>query len=215
MLPPVFKIDDNPHRSQVTSVLTGSVLPVLRPCPSPSLPPPIVAPSQLRHHAYFCFPEWTGGLYVTPTIAGSRPGALSAACWASMVSQKISFFFFNSSNVEPRSSRPPPFLGTCQRMIIHLCSPQHLCSSQHLPDDVVSSFGSAPLSFSVAFSVYRGMRGGERETVCGCLSVGACVSMCARYCAPALTRFVTRHVFSPHRQSPLSMSGVVEPLNYA
>ncbi|CAM9967188.1 unnamed protein product [Scytosiphon promiscuus] len=41
---------------------------------------------ELRHQAYFCFPQWTGGLYVTPTIAGSRPGGLSAACWASMVS---------------------------------------------------------------------------------------------------------------------------------
>ncbi|CAM9135617.1 unnamed protein product, partial [Discosporangium mesarthrocarpum] len=41
---------------------------------------------KLRHHQYFCFPRWTGGLYVTPTIAGSRPGGLTAACWASMVS---------------------------------------------------------------------------------------------------------------------------------
>lgn len=39
----------------------------------------------LRHAQYFCFPDWTGGLYSTPTIAGSRPGALSAATWASMV----------------------------------------------------------------------------------------------------------------------------------
>lgn len=41
---------------------------------------------ELRHQAYFCFPEWTGGLYATPTIAGSRPGGLTAACWAAMVS---------------------------------------------------------------------------------------------------------------------------------
>lgn len=40
---------------------------------------------RLRSHQFFCFPNWTGGLYVTPTIAGSRPGALSAACWAAMV----------------------------------------------------------------------------------------------------------------------------------
>ncbi len=40
---------------------------------------------ELRRAQYFCYPEWTGGLYVTPTIAGSRPGALSAACWASMM----------------------------------------------------------------------------------------------------------------------------------
>jgi sphinganine-1-phosphate aldolase len=39
----------------------------------------------LRRAQYFCYPEWTGGLYVTPTIAGSRPGALSAACWASLM----------------------------------------------------------------------------------------------------------------------------------
>jgi glutamate/tyrosine decarboxylase-like PLP-dependent enzyme len=41
--------------------------------------------SELRRSQYFCYPKWTGGLYVTPTIAGSRPGALSAACWASMM----------------------------------------------------------------------------------------------------------------------------------
>jgi len=40
----------------------------------------------LRRYQYFCFPKWTGGLYVTPTIPGSRPGALSAACWAAMMS---------------------------------------------------------------------------------------------------------------------------------
>lgn len=30
--------------------------------------------------------EWTGGLYVSPTIAGSRPGALIAGAWAAMMS---------------------------------------------------------------------------------------------------------------------------------
>ncbi|KAI9915546.1 hypothetical protein PsorP6_008268 [Peronosclerospora sorghi] len=41
--------------------------------------------SKLRRFQYFSYPDWTGGLYVTPTLAGSRPGALSAAAWASMV----------------------------------------------------------------------------------------------------------------------------------
>jgi len=40
----------------------------------------------LRKHMYFAYPEWTGGLYVTPTIAGSRPGGLTASCWASLAS---------------------------------------------------------------------------------------------------------------------------------
>ncbi|HYF92591.1 MAG TPA: aminotransferase class V-fold PLP-dependent enzyme [Symbiobacteriaceae bacterium] len=42
--------------------------------------------TELRHHQYFTIADWPGGLYVSPTFAGSRPGALSAACWAAMVS---------------------------------------------------------------------------------------------------------------------------------
>jgi sphinganine-1-phosphate aldolase len=40
----------------------------------------------LRQFQYYATGDWMGGLYVTPTFAGSRPGALSAACWAAMVS---------------------------------------------------------------------------------------------------------------------------------
>ena len=39
----------------------------------------------LRHHQYFTYPQWSGGLYCTPTIAGSKPGGLIAATWASMM----------------------------------------------------------------------------------------------------------------------------------
>jgi glutamate/tyrosine decarboxylase-like PLP-dependent enzyme len=41
---------------------------------------------ELLHHQYFTTTEWPGGLYSSPTFAGSRPGALSAACWAAMTS---------------------------------------------------------------------------------------------------------------------------------
>jgi len=41
---------------------------------------------ELRHYQYFTATEWPGGLYCSPSFAGSRPGALSAACWAAMVS---------------------------------------------------------------------------------------------------------------------------------
>jgi sphinganine-1-phosphate aldolase len=41
---------------------------------------------ELRHYQYFTTTDWPGGLYHSPTIAGSRPGALSAACWASLIS---------------------------------------------------------------------------------------------------------------------------------
>jgi glutamate/tyrosine decarboxylase-like PLP-dependent enzyme len=40
----------------------------------------------LRRHQWYTATDWPGGLYLSPTFAGSRPGALSAACWAAMVS---------------------------------------------------------------------------------------------------------------------------------
>jgi glutamate/tyrosine decarboxylase-like PLP-dependent enzyme len=41
---------------------------------------------ELRHYQYFTTTDWPGGLYCSPSFAGSRPGALSAACWAAMIS---------------------------------------------------------------------------------------------------------------------------------
>jgi len=40
---------------------------------------------ELRHYQYYTVADWPGGLYFSPTFAGSRPGALIATCWASMV----------------------------------------------------------------------------------------------------------------------------------
>lgn len=40
---------------------------------------------QLRQSQYFCYADWTGGMYTTPTIAGSRSGGLIAQCWASLM----------------------------------------------------------------------------------------------------------------------------------
>jgi len=41
---------------------------------------------ELRRYQYFTATDWPGGLYLSPTLAGSRPGALSAACWAALTS---------------------------------------------------------------------------------------------------------------------------------
>lgn len=38
-----------------------------------------------RSHQYFIYPDWSGGVYASPSIAGSRPGALIAGCWASLM----------------------------------------------------------------------------------------------------------------------------------
>ncbi len=39
----------------------------------------------LRRRQYFAAADWPGGLYASPTLAGSRPGGLSAAAWAAML----------------------------------------------------------------------------------------------------------------------------------
>jgi sphinganine-1-phosphate aldolase len=40
----------------------------------------------LRSYQYFIDPSWSGGVYASPGMAGSRPGALIAACWTSLMS---------------------------------------------------------------------------------------------------------------------------------
>ncbi|NP_001425282.1 sphingosine-1-phosphate lyase 1 isoform 3 [Homo sapiens] len=38
-----------------------------------------------RNYQFFVDTDWQGGIYASPTIAGSRPGGISAACWAALM----------------------------------------------------------------------------------------------------------------------------------
>ncbi|KAF9171221.1 hypothetical protein BGX21_009643 [Mortierella sp. AD011] len=40
---------------------------------------------ELRRFQYFSQATWPGGIYASPSIAGSRPGALIAGCWATLM----------------------------------------------------------------------------------------------------------------------------------
>lgn len=42
--------------------------------------------AELRQYQYYVCPDWAGGVYASPGMAGSRPGALIAGCWASLMS---------------------------------------------------------------------------------------------------------------------------------
>jgi glutamate/tyrosine decarboxylase-like PLP-dependent enzyme len=42
--------------------------------------------ANLRRYQYFTFPDWPGGLYISPGMSGSRSGGLIAATWAAMLS---------------------------------------------------------------------------------------------------------------------------------
>ncbi|CAN1295163.1 Sphingosine-1-phosphate lyase [Linum perenne] len=41
---------------------------------------------EIRKNQFVAVTEWSGGLYVSPTVAGSRPGSLIAGAWAAMIS---------------------------------------------------------------------------------------------------------------------------------
>jgi len=55
--------------------------------------------SSLRRHQYSVFPDWPGGVYGTPGLAGSRPGALVAATWAAMVYHGMSGYQENTKAI--------------------------------------------------------------------------------------------------------------------
>ncbi len=57
---------------------------------------------ELRRYQYFTVADWPGGLYYSPTFSGSRPGGLSAACWAALMSIGESGY-----STPPRRSSPP------------------------------------------------------------------------------------------------------------
>jgi glutamate/tyrosine decarboxylase-like PLP-dependent enzyme len=40
--------------------------------------------TELRKLQFYAYPDWPGGIYVTPTLAGARPGGAVAAAWAVM-----------------------------------------------------------------------------------------------------------------------------------
>jgi sphinganine-1-phosphate aldolase len=43
--------------------------------------------------------DWTGGIYASPTQAGSRPGALVAGCWSTLVSVGANGFRENAREI--------------------------------------------------------------------------------------------------------------------
>ncbi|EGD75977.1 hypothetical protein PTSG_00685 [Salpingoeca rosetta] len=54
------------------------------------------ANKDLRRATYSVFPDWPGGVYGTPTVAGSRPGALIAATWSAMMSNGYEGYLHNA-----------------------------------------------------------------------------------------------------------------------
>ncbi|XP_042431426.1 sphingosine-1-phosphate lyase-like isoform X1 [Zingiber officinale] len=54
---------------------------------------------EIRKHQFVAVTEWSGGLYVSPTIAGSRPGGLIAGAWAAMMSLGLNGYLENTRQI--------------------------------------------------------------------------------------------------------------------
>ncbi|KAJ1365493.1 Cysteine desulfurase mitochondrial [Parelaphostrongylus tenuis] len=70
---------------------------------------------ELLHHQYFSVPEWTGGIYATPTICGSRAGANSAVAWATLLffgKKEYRKSITGSSDNMPLPGNPLKLLGS-------------------------------------------------------------------------------------------------------
>ncbi|KAL2519731.1 Sphingosine-1-phosphate lyase [Abeliophyllum distichum] len=59
----------------------------------------------IRKHQFVAVTEWTGGLYVSPSIAGSRPGGLIAGAWAAMMSLGLEGYLENTRAIMEASKR--------------------------------------------------------------------------------------------------------------
>ncbi|KMZ73627.1 Dihydrosphingosine Phosphate Lyase [Zostera marina] len=51
---------------------------------------------EIRKHQFVAVTEWTGGLYVSPTISGSRSGGMIAGAWAAMMSTGLEGYLENT-----------------------------------------------------------------------------------------------------------------------
>ncbi|XP_077228218.1 dihydrosphingosine phosphate lyase isoform X2 [Tasmannia lanceolata] len=60
---------------------------------------------EIRKHQFVAVTEWSGGLYVSPTIAGSRPGGLIAGAWAAMMSLGQEGYLENTREIMEVSKR--------------------------------------------------------------------------------------------------------------
>ncbi|WOH08887.1 hypothetical protein DCAR_0728338 [Daucus carota subsp. sativus] len=59
----------------------------------------------IRKCQFVAVTEWTGGLYVSPTIAGSRPGGLIAGAWAALMSLGMEGYLEHTREIMEASKR--------------------------------------------------------------------------------------------------------------
>ncbi|KNZ80220.1 Sphingosine-1-phosphate lyase [Termitomyces sp. J132] len=78
-VPGVTSISCDTHKASLESFRTWAWTHIL-----PGTSVIMYRDAALRKHQYYVNPHWSGGVYASPSLSGSRPGALIAGTWAVM-----------------------------------------------------------------------------------------------------------------------------------
>ena len=87
----------------------------------------------LRHHMYTFATGWTGGIYATPTILGSRPGGVVAATWAAMARHGIEGYVETTRQIVGATRRIAAAVGTCSHVGPALVALALMCADSPAP----------------------------------------------------------------------------------
>lgn len=58
-----------------------------------------------RNYQYFLLPDWSGGVYASPSMAGSRPGSLIASTWATLVKTGVEGYIASCKQIVGAAKR--------------------------------------------------------------------------------------------------------------
>lgn len=75
---------------------------------------------ELRRCQYYILSDWTGGMYGSPTLAGSRPGALMVGCWATLLNFGESGYSKSCYDIVSATSRARKAIETHPLLSKHL-----------------------------------------------------------------------------------------------
>ena len=75
---------------------------------------------ELRQCQYYVLSDWTGGMYGSPTLAGSRPGALMAGCWATLVHIGVQGYTQSCIDIVTVTNKVRHVLETDPTLVPHL-----------------------------------------------------------------------------------------------
>ncbi|KAE8402326.1 pyridoxal phosphate-dependent transferase [Aspergillus pseudonomiae] len=73
-----------------------------------------------RNYQYFIFPNWSGGAYASPSMAGSRPGSLIASSWATLMKMGVSGYINSCRQIVGAAKRFETAILTHPSLIPHI-----------------------------------------------------------------------------------------------